>query len=244
MSATLHLTLANASFNGGAKLGRTVSKPAAKAGWLRANNVEWVPLPRAKVNGPAGVRFHIRSSAHAVDDISSTPSSHQSTVKPASPPPAIVAINPDRAKDFSPPERKTILIADDEIHVRESLAAVLQQENYAVRLAENGRVAVREFLDGPTDLMLLDLNMPDTDGWKAFNVIARLAPDMPVIVITARPGQARRAAEAGIDMLLEKPLDIPVLLETIRALLASPEKSNFARVLRAWRTNDLPGSQG
>ena len=134
-------------------------------------------------------------------------------------------------------------IADDEINIRESLAAVLQEENYEVRLAENGRVAVREFLDGAPDLILLDLNMPDTDGWKAFDVIARLAPDVPVIVITARPGQARRAAEAGIDMLLEKPLDIPVLLETIRSLLVSPEKASFARVLRAWRTNDLPGSQ-
>ena len=92
--------------------------------------------------------------------------------------------------------------------------------------------------------ILLDLNMPDTDGWKAFDVIARLASDVPVIVITARPGQARRAAEAGIDMLLEKPLDIPMLLETIRNLLASPETSSFARVLRAWRTNDLLGSQG
>jgi CheY-like chemotaxis protein len=244
MPATLRLTPANVSLNGGAKPGHTVPKPAAKAGSQRAANTNWVALPLAKVSGPAGARFHVRSGAHAADDISSPPPSHRPAVKPASPTPAIDAIKPDGTKGFSPPERKTILIADDEIHVRESLAAVLQQENYAVRLAENGRVAVREFLDGPPDLMLLDLNMPDTDGWKAFNVIARLAPDVPVIVITARPGQARRAAEAGIDMLLEKPLDIPVLLETIRALLASPQKSNFARVLRAWSTNDQPGSQG
>jgi CheY-like chemotaxis protein len=239
MSASLRLTPANVSLNGGAKLGRPVPKPAAKTGSQRAASANWVALPLAKVSRPAGTRFHVRSGAHAADDISSPPPSHQPTINPGSPPSAIDAIKPDGAKDLSPPEKKTILIADDEIHVRESLAAVLRQENYAVRLAENGRVAVREFLADPTDL-----NMPDTDGWKAFNVIARLAPDVPVIVITARPGQARRAAEAGIDMLLEKPLDIPVLLETIRALLASPQKSNFARVLRAWSTNDQPGSQG
>jgi CheY-like chemotaxis protein len=132
---------------------------------------------------------------------------------------------------------KTILVADDDAVLRESLAAVLRAEEFAVRLAENGRVAVREFLNGPPDLILLDLNMPDTDGWRAFEVMARLAPDVPVVVITARPDQARRAAEAGIDMLLEKPLDIPTLLE------AMPEHSRFARILRAWHTSDLPGTQ-
>lgn len=143
----------------------------------------------------------------------------------------------------NPDSAKTILVADDDAVLRESLAAVLRAEEFAVRLAENGRVAVREFLNGPPDLILLDLNMPDTDGWRAFEVMARLAPDVPVVVITARPDQARRAAEAGIDMLLEKPLDIPVLLETIRQLIAMPEQSRFARILRAWHTNDLPSTQ-
>ena len=138
------------------------------------------------------------------------------------------------------PEKKTILIADDEINTREALAAVLE-EKYSVRLAENGRAAVREFIEAKPDLILLDLNMPDIDGWMAFEVIARMAPDMPVIVITARPGQARRAAQAGIDMLLEKPLNIPVLLETIQSVLASP---SLAWVLRGWHTNDITGSQG
>ena len=140
-------------------------------------------------------------------------------------------------------QHKVILIADDDVAIRESLAAVLRSERFDVRLAENGRLAVRQFLDRPPDLILLDLNMPDTDGWRAFEIMARLAPYVPVIVITARPYQARRAAEAGIDMLLEKPLDIPVLLETIRDLLAAPGKSRFAHTLRAWHTNDLPDAQ-
>jgi DNA-binding response OmpR family regulator len=138
---------------------------------------------------------------------------------------------------------KTILIADDDPAIRESLAAVLRAEDFNVRLAENGRIAVREFLDGPPDLILLDLNMPDTDGWQAFEVMARLVPEVPVVVITARPDQSRRAAEIGVDMLLEKPLDIPVLLEIIRHLLSTPDQSRFARILRTWHTGDLPGAQ-
>jgi DNA-binding response OmpR family regulator len=128
----------------------------------------------------------------------------------------------------------TILIVDDDPTIRDSLARVLQSEDFEVRLAENGRVGARQVLDCLPDLILLDLNMPDTNGWQAFEVIARLVPQVPVIVITARPDQARRAAEVGIDMLLEKPLDIPVLLETIRELLAAPGRSRFARTLRAW----------
>jgi len=141
-------------------------------------------------------------------------------------------------------KKKNILIADDDSTIRNSLAAVLQSDDYDVRLAENGRVAVRQFLQRQPDLILLDLNMPETDGWQAFEVMARLAPSVPVIVITARPYQAARAAEVGIDMLLEKPLDIPVLLDIIRKLLTTPEASRLARVLRAWHTNDSLSTQG
>ncbi|HTD85467.1 MAG TPA: response regulator [Candidatus Binatia bacterium] len=141
-------------------------------------------------------------------------------------------------------KKSSILIADDDPAIRHALGAVLQSENYDVRLAEDGRMAVRQFFEGPPDLILLDLNMPDTDGWQAFEVMARLAPYVPVIVITARPCQARRAAEVGIDMLLEKPLEIPMLLETIRKLLTTPEDSRLAKVLRAWHTNELQSSKG
>jgi DNA-binding response OmpR family regulator len=134
----------------------------------------------------------------------------------------------------------TILVVDDDGSVRESLGAVLREEGYGVRLAESGRAGIRQLLEGPVDLVLLDLNMPDTNGWEAFEVMSRLAPQVPVIVITARPCQTRRAAESGVDMLLEKPLQIPVLLETIRYLLAAPEAFGFARILRAWRSDGPP----
>ena len=53
-----------------------------------------------------------------------------------------------------------------------------------------------------------------------------LYPYVPVIVITARPGQAALAAQVGIDGLMEKPLDIPSLLETIHKLLTQPRKEH------------------
>ena len=140
----------------------------------------------------------------------------------------------------SPP---LILVVDDDTNIRQSLAGVLELEHFAVRLASDGREAVRQFLDGPPDLILLDLNMPDIDGWQAFQIIAEMYPFVPVIIITARAGQTRRAAELGIDMLLEKPIHIPTLLDTIRRLLARPDTAHLARFMHLWRTHDLPGTQ-
>jgi CheY-like chemotaxis protein len=137
-----------------------------------------------------------------------------------------------------------ILVVDDDQNIREALAEVLHAEQYEVRLAGDGREAIRQFLQGPPDLILLDLNMPDISGWKAFEIMAGLYPYVPVIIITARPGQAARAAHAGIEVLMEKPLDIPTLLGAIRRLLTQPEAGQFSRVIRAWHTRDHPGTQG
>ena len=134
-------------------------------------------------------------------------------------------------------------MVDDDANIRQSLAEVLRLENFEVRLASDGREAVRRFLEGPPDLILLDLNMPDINGWQAFQIMSEMYPCVPVIVITARPGQARRAAELGIDMLIEKPLDIPELLDAIRRLLARPDNAQLAKVINVWRTHDLPGTQ-
>jgi DNA-binding response OmpR family regulator len=137
-----------------------------------------------------------------------------------------------------------ILVVDDDANVRESLGDVFTQEHYAVNLACDGRDAVRQFLDGPPDLVILDVNMPDITGWQTFQILAQFYPFVPVIIITAHPGQARRAADLGINAFMEKPLDIPILLQTVRELLAHPRSAHFAEILRAWPTNDHLASQG
>jgi CheY-like chemotaxis protein len=137
-----------------------------------------------------------------------------------------------------------ILVVDDDANVRESLGDVLTQEHYTVKLACDGRDAVRQFLDGPPDLILLDVNMPDIMGWQAFQILAQFHPFVPVMMITARPGQAPHAAKLGITAFMEKPLDIPVLLQTVRELLTHSDSAHFVEILHSWHTNDLWGSQG
>jgi DNA-binding response OmpR family regulator len=127
---------------------------------------------------------------------------------------------------------KRILIADDDPAVLVSLAQVLALEAYDVVLAYTGRQAVSQLLAEKPDLVLLDLNMPEKDGWEAFELMEKLNPFLPVIVITARPNQYDLAVRLGIDAFMEKPLDLPLLLATVKQLLAEPEQDRIVRLTK------------
>lgn len=114
---------------------------------------------------------------------------------------------------------KTILLADDDPAIRQMLGQVLALEQYNVIYAATGRETAAQFISCVPDLVLLDLNMPDRDGWDAFHLMNSTHPLVPVIVITARPHQQERATALGVTSLMEKPLDIALLLRTVRDLL-------------------------
>lgn len=126
--------------------------------------------------------------------------------------------------------KNKILLADDDKSVRKSLARVLESEGFDVLTAEDGRAAVREFIAEFPDLVLLDLNMPDKDGWAAFRLMDAAHTLIPVIVITARPNQHAQAVELGVDAFMEKPLNLPVLLEAIRRLFAETDAERMHRL--------------
>lgn len=128
----------------------------------------------------------------------------------------------------APPRR--LLVVDDDPEVRESLAAVLRAEGYQVLTAGSGNQALSLAADASPDLVLLDLNMPDQSGWDTFERLTRDNPLLLVVVITARANQLFTALNAGVGALLEKPLNIPVLLETVSALLAEPAEVRLARM--------------
>jgi DNA-binding response OmpR family regulator len=125
---------------------------------------------------------------------------------------------------------KTILLADDDGSVQTMIRRVLESEHYRVLLASTGREAASQFLNGPPDLVLLDLNMPDKDGWEAWHIMDTLHPFVPVIVITARPNQYEQAKKMRIEALMEKPLDLPLLLRTIKDLLVEPDEERIRRI--------------
>ncbi len=135
-----------------------------------------------------------------------------------------------QSADSVPTTRKCILVVDDDPGVRESLLAVLREEGYRVLAAAGGATALALAVSASPDLVLLDLNMPDQSGWDTFERLSGEKPLLPVIVITARPNQLFTACNAGVGALLEKPLDIPILLKTIKTLLEEPADVRLARM--------------
>jgi chemosensory pili system protein ChpA (sensor histidine kinase/response regulator) len=123
-----------------------------------------------------------------------------------------------------------ILIADDDLVVRGSLAAVLESEGYAVDEARNGIEAVTRCIQHLPDLVLLDLNMPHWDGWTTFSQLDRVKPLLPVIVITARPNQYEKAVRLGVDAFMEKPLNIAVLVRAIKRLTIEDNNRHVRRI--------------
>jgi CheY-like chemotaxis protein len=125
--------------------------------------------------------------------------------------------------------KKKILLVDDDLAVLQSLARVLISEDYLPVLAKNGNEALDLAATKPVDLVMLDLTMPVKTGWQTFEGLTRDYPLLPIIIITARPNQLFPALAAGVGALMEKPLDFPKLLQTIRDLLAEPSETRLAR---------------
>ena len=124
---------------------------------------------------------------------------------------------------------KRILLVDDERSIRESLSKILGAENYEVVLAENGHEAIEKYGAQRIDLLILDLNMPVKNGWDTLDWLVKIDPVLPVVIITGRSNQRALAEAAGADALMEKPLDVPLLLQTIRELMDEPMESVRAK---------------
>ena len=123
-----------------------------------------------------------------------------------------------------------ILVLDDDAQIRLSLSKLLHAEGYEVLLAADGQEALEQFDPAEIDLLLLDLSLPLKSGWDVFERMTAINPLLPIIIITGRDGQRDLAAAAGVGALMEKPLDIPLLLTTITELLAESVENRLRRL--------------
>ena len=126
--------------------------------------------------------------------------------------------------------RARILIVDDTPGVRDSLAKVLRGEGYDVKLAANGAEALETFQPTTTDLVLLDLDMPVRNGWEAFEQMIASKPDQAVIIITGKAEPASWSSASGPGIIVEKPIDVPLLLSYIKQVLDVPKLARQARI--------------
>ncbi len=126
------------------------------------------------------------------------------------------------ADRVSPPDRRRILVVDDEVDIRESLELLLTGENYAVDLAENAATGLQKFDSGTYDLILLDLMMPDRSGMDVLADIRERDKDTPVFMLTAYGSVevAVKALKSGANDYFAKPWDNDKLLIEIDRMIA------------------------
>jgi signal transduction histidine kinase len=131
----------------------------------------------------------------------------------------------------TPNLRRRVVVAEDNEDFRELLATVLVRAGYEVDSCRNGREALDLLLAKPTDLVLLDLNMPVMDGWQ-FRTVQRAdhsIADVPVMVMTSDPSPQATAIHA--DAYVQKPFGWDELLHAIeRVFLEGERREQAARL--------------
>jgi DNA-binding response OmpR family regulator len=114
-----------------------------------------------------------------------------------------------------------VLLVDDDLQIREFLQDALADEGFEVRAAPTGRAALEALAEWRPGLILLDLRMPDMNGWE-FRAQQRAQPDVagiPVIVTTAGTSSQEDLASLAPDAVVPKPFDLDELMATVRRCL-------------------------
>jgi CheY-like chemotaxis protein len=116
-----------------------------------------------------------------------------------------------------------ILIVEDNEENRDALSRRLERRGYAIVTAPDGNAGIAMAISERPDLILMDMNMPELDGWEATRQIKadEELRDVPVLALTAYAlaGDKERAVAAGCVDYHTKPIDFPKLLGQIEGLL-------------------------
>ncbi|MCG2784215.1 MAG: response regulator transcription factor [Anaerolineae bacterium] len=133
-----------------------------------------------------------------------------------------------------------ILVVDDEPRYLRLLEANLRTENYEVVSAQDGLQAVEIFSNSPTDLILLDVMMPNLDGFSACQRIRQFS-NVPIIMLTAKGEEQDRVRglDMGADDYLTKPFSATELLARVRAVLRRSQASKDISQSRVFEHNNL-----
>src|SRR6202451_120009 len=113
----------------------------------------------------------------------------------------------------------SVLVIEDEADIRQLLRTLLEREGYTVAEALEGRDGVRQFHQTPPDIVILDVGLPDLDGWQVLERIRDMS-DVPVLMLTAL-GTERdkvRGLNSGADDYLTKPFSRVELLARLQAV--------------------------
>ncbi|MDJ0756504.1 MAG: response regulator transcription factor [Ardenticatenaceae bacterium] len=113
-----------------------------------------------------------------------------------------------------------ILIVDDEANIRDLAGMYLEQAGFAVKTVANGAEALQSYAAEEPELVVLDLMMPEMDGWEVCRQL-RARGDVPIIMLTARDDDIDKIVglEMGADDYITKPFNPRELVARVRAIL-------------------------
>jgi DNA-binding response OmpR family regulator len=117
-------------------------------------------------------------------------------------------------------QSKTILVVDDEPRIAEAVTMNLELEGYQVSCASNGQEALRKITEELPDLIILDVMMPDMDGFETLRKIREVS-NVPVIMLTVKGGETDkvRGLDLGADDYVTKPFSPKELVSRVKAAL-------------------------
>lgn len=121
-------------------------------------------------------------------------------------------------------EKSKILIVEDEVDFAKMVKLRLESEGYEVTIAENPHIGTQEILKGDHELVILDLMMPEDEGFSVVRRMRRFPgrTATPVIVLTGKPidHNVQRVADSyGISEIYSKPYDADVFIKKVKSLL-------------------------
>ncbi len=126
-----------------------------------------------------------------------------------------------------------ILVVEDESNIRKLVKTMLERHGYHVHCAENGVKALETLDVQHIDLIVLDIMMPEMDGYLLAKELREADNTLPILMLTAKqlPEDKKRGFYAGTDDYLTKPFDMEELLLRIKALLRRSQAVNEKRLV-------------
>ena len=124
--------------------------------------------------------------------------------------------------------KKTILIIEDEPHIVMGLRDALEFEGFGVISAGKGKDGVALARGENPDAVILDLMLPDMNGYAVCEELRRISPFVPIIMLTARSQETDkiRGLDAGADDYVTKPFSVNELIARMRAILRRAQRPN------------------
>ena len=135
-----------------------------------------------------------------------------------------------------------ILIAEDNAEIRTLVSSILVEEGHKVGVAQNGQQALDMMVDDPPDVLVLDIMMPQMDGYTVLKELksSGIKEQMKILILTAKTSESDwvRGYKLGADSYLTKPFDTDELINGIEDLLSSTKEQ-----LRVRREAELDKAQ-